>query len=135
MVSRHASAFPWKLFRRLIKAGKFPVFYFCSSQDTGIIKDSFEMGDTMSIEHCILPCLLYTSNIAILFASGAKIYLRSDTTMWSNYKERGNIIYNIEDIKHQSFEEFCQYDRENQVRNRTVIEQYTNCLLYTSRCV
>ena len=65
-------------------------------------------------------------NIAILFASGAKIYLRSDTTMWSNYKERGNIIYNIEDIKHQSFEEFCQYDRENQVRNRTVIEQYTN---------
>lgn len=62
-------------------------------------------------------------NITILFSSGAKVYIRDDTSMWNEYISRGNIVYNVEDIRKENFTQFCYYSNAVSDKNAEVIFQ------------
>lgn len=65
-------------------------------------------------------------NISILFASGAKVYIRTDTTMWRNYMQRGNMVYDVEKIPYMPFEEFWAEDQKTRAINCQVIKANTS---------
>lgn len=59
-----------------------------------------------------------TANIEILSYLGKKLFLRNDTTMWKHYVERDKrYFYDIDSIDDLSFEELCEYPKENALDN------------------
>ena len=65
-------------------------------------------------------------NIAIALASGVKIYIRNDTTMWGNYGGRGFQMENAFRLPEETFEEFCFYDPAKKKTNMELIQKYTD---------
>ena len=63
-------------------------------------------------------------NIAILLAAGAKIFIRSDTTMWNHYINRGYRLEDAFEITKLSFSDFISYDPEKKKNNMEWIEKY-----------
>ena len=45
-------------------------------------------------------------NIGLLLGLGKKVYIRTDTSMWNRYREKGYIVFPVEDIQKQTFAEF-----------------------------
>lgn len=63
-------------------------------------------------------------NIAILLASGAKIYIRDDTNMWEHYKTLGYSLDNAYDISSTLFADFCTYNQVKKENNMGQIKKY-----------
>lgn len=62
-------------------------------------------------------------NISLLCIAGAKVYLRTDTSMWSHYRETMSVKFSEYcTISSQSFEEFINYKKE--IRNRNIKHCY-----------
>ncbi len=60
-----------------------------------------------------------TGNIEILSYLGAKMYLRTDTTMWTFYHDSQKcVFFSAFDIGEVSFEDFIQYNREDYLTNK-----------------
>lgn len=65
-------------------------------------------------------------NISVLFAAEAKVYIRTDTVMWDNYINRGNVVHNIEKIPEMTFEDFWKEDFDIKKQNLKIIEYNTS---------
>ncbi len=66
-------------------------------------------------------------NINALLAMGAKIYIRSNTSMWETYaKERGYILYNVDEISRIDFNEFIKFDDSAAVFNFNKAKYYNS---------
>ena len=65
-------------------------------------------------------------NIAIALASGVKIYIRNDTTMWGNYEGRGFRIENAFTLSEETFDTFRYYDPVKKEKNMALIRKYTD---------
>ncbi|MDO5424011.1 MAG: TDP-N-acetylfucosamine:lipid II N-acetylfucosaminyltransferase [Eubacteriales bacterium] len=60
-------------------------------------------------------------NIAIMLAVGAKVYIRTDTTMWDHYQLLNQKLYDVMKIDGMSFEEFIDYPEEEYKYNFDVL--------------
>ena len=60
-------------------------------------------------------------NITILLTSGAKVYIRKDTSMWEEYRKRGNIMFDILSIPEMEYEEFSHLDQQDRDINAEII--------------
>ncbi|MCD7789893.1 MAG: TDP-N-acetylfucosamine:lipid II N-acetylfucosaminyltransferase [Bacteroides thetaiotaomicron] len=60
-------------------------------------------------------------NITILLASGAKVYLRSDTSMWNEYLGRGNVMFDIMEIPRTEYHDFLHLSIEDRTVNAKII--------------
>lgn len=57
-------------------------------------------------------------NINALLSMGAKIYMKSNTSMWETYtKERGYVIYDVDNILKVEFSEFVEFDNSTALAN------------------
>lgn len=65
-------------------------------------------------------------NIAIALASGVKIYIRNDTTMWANYEGRGFQVENAFNLSKETFETFRTYTPDVKKKNMALIRKYTD---------
>ncbi|MDO4273050.1 MAG: TDP-N-acetylfucosamine:lipid II N-acetylfucosaminyltransferase [Eubacteriales bacterium] len=72
-------------------------------------------------------------NIAIALASGVKLYLRDDTTMWENYEQRGFELENAFDIQKETFDEFRTYSCDKKKKNMGLIQKYTDISLISDK--
>lgn len=72
-------------------------------------------------------------NISILFAVGAKVYIRTDTAMWEHYISRGNIVYDIDNIPKIEFSEFWRADEKASAKNIDIIQYNTSVELNKRR--
>ena len=72
-------------------------------------------------------------NIAILMASGAKVFLRKDTTMWSTYVDRNNVVNDIYSISDSSFDEFIFQTVNDRECNYQIIYENTSVEINTKR--
>lgn len=59
-------------------------------------------------------------NIAIMLAVGAKVYIRTDTNMWSHYAELNRIMYPVESIGGLDYQDFILYRKEDYDHNFNV---------------
>lgn len=60
-------------------------------------------------------------NITILLTSGAKVYIRKDTSMWEEYGKRGNIMFDIMLIPEMKYDEFLYMSKEDRETNAKII--------------
>lgn len=65
-------------------------------------------------------------NIAILLASGTKIYIRDDTSMWQHYINRGYFLENAFDLGSIPFERLYTYAEEKKENNIQMINKYVD---------
>lgn len=72
-------------------------------------------------------------NIAILLASGTKIYIRDDTNMWDHYISRGYKLENAFNLEKLDFEEFCSYSQDKKKNNMAQIEKYMDISVVTEK--
>lgn len=49
-------------------------------------------------------------NIHLLNLLGSKVYIRKDTNMWEEFKNKKLKVFSVEDIENLSFEEFIHYE-------------------------
>lgn len=66
-------------------------------------------------------------NINALLAMGAKVYMKSNTSMWETYiKEREYILYDAEDISRIDFNEFIRFDDDSAISNFNKAKYYNS---------
>lgn len=66
-------------------------------------------------------------NINALLTMGVKVYIKSNTSMWETYtKERGYILYNIDEISKTDFNEFVKFDDSAAVFNFNKAKYYNS---------
>lgn len=66
-------------------------------------------------------------NINALIAMGAKLYMKTDTSMWKTYKEeRGYTIFDIEEISQKNFAEFIRFDESAAISNYNQSKYYNS---------
>ena len=64
-------------------------------------------------------------NINALLAMGAKVYMKSNTSMWNMYtNEKGYTLYNIENIPDYSFDKFIEFEKSTAADNFEKIKRY-----------
>lgn len=61
-------------------------------------------------------------NINRLLLTGAKVYLRKETSMWNHYISKGFNIFAIEDLT-ESFDRFIEYDVEKMKHNTEIFDK------------
>ncbi|HHX57499.1 MAG TPA: TDP-N-acetylfucosamine:lipid II N-acetylfucosaminyltransferase [Clostridiales bacterium] len=72
-------------------------------------------------------------NISRLLATGCKVYLKNDTSMWSFYKNRGYSVNDIDNIKSLDFDELVSFSQSNAIHNNGIFLQYSDpTILYNS---
>lgn len=62
-------------------------------------------------------------NISQLLLLGAKIYIRSDVSMWSHFESLGCLLDSFESIETQSFDELIEYESDRREANVSIIEK------------
>ncbi len=62
-------------------------------------------------------------NISILLGLGAKVYIRSDTSMWQRYNDRGYKVYDIEEIADMDWHDVIAFNENMQMRNSDIHEK------------
>ena len=70
-------------------------------------------------------------NIRALLALGKKVYIRSDTAMWDYFRKGGYILFPVEEIKNQTFDDFISLPaqiRDSNMRNFDAINSTVNSL-------
>lgn len=78
---------------------------FLSDCDIGIFNNNRQQG---------------MGNIRALLALGKKVYIRSDTAMWDYFREGGYILFPVEEIQNQTFDDFISLPaqiRDSNMRN------------------
>ena len=65
-------------------------------------------------------------NISLLLGLGAKVYIRSDTSMWQRYIDNGYIIYDIKDIGEIPWTDVIAYDENIKHSNAVVYEKVSS---------
>ena len=64
-------------------------------------------------------------NINALLAMGAKVYMKSNTSMWNMYtNEKGYTLYDIEKIPDYSFDKFIEFEKSTAADNFEKIKRY-----------
>lgn len=62
-------------------------------------------------------------NISQLILLGAKVYIRSDVSMWSHFESLGCLLDSFESIASRSFDDFVKYDVDQRDANISIIEK------------
>ncbi|QUN12890.1 TDP-N-acetylfucosamine:lipid II N-acetylfucosaminyltransferase [Clostridium sp. C1] len=63
-------------------------------------------------------------NINSAFHLKSKVYLKKNTTMWTEYITKKYVVYDVQEILHQSFNEFINVSNEVILQNKKNIEYY-----------
>ncbi len=85
-------------------------YKFLSQIDIGIFNNNRQQG---------------MGNIVALLYYGKKVYMRSDTTMWSEWRDKKKYSINdVDKIGNESYEDFISYDTINADNNKRLIEVY-----------
>lgn len=65
-------------------------------------------------------------NIMISLASGTKVFLNKNNTLYYDYKKLGCNIYNIDDIRAEAYSDFIKYSKEEKKENYISISKLKN---------
>ncbi len=65
-------------------------------------------------------------NIGILMKLGKKVYMRTGTSMWNDYKNQGLGVFPIDEIGRVSFQEFSCFSKEQAEKNESVLDSQDN---------
>ena len=63
-------------------------------------------------------------NINSAFQLQSKVYLKKNTTMWTEYINKKCVVYDVQEILNQSFDEFINSSEEIVLQNKKIVEYY-----------